>query len=68
MLGLRSVTIDTVLWLGRYVGTTPEFSINLRTRHDLDVANRTSRLDIEREIGQYAKGANAVSFDTAGAA
>ena len=68
VLGRRSVTIDTALRLGRFFGTTPEFWINLQTRHDLDVADRTSRLEIEREIEPYAKGADPVSFDRAGAA
>ena len=68
VLGRRSVTIDTALRLGRYFGTTPEFWINLQTRHDLDVAERTSRSEIEREIEPYGKGTNPVSFGRAGAA
>ena len=68
VLGRRSVTIDTALRLGRYFGTTPQFWINLQTRHDLDVADRTLRSKIEREIEPYAKSANPVSFDRAGAA
>lgn len=67
-LGRRSETIDTALRLGRYFGTTPQFWINLQTRHDLDVADRTLRSKIEREIEPYTKSANAVSFDRAGAA
>lgn len=54
VLGRRSVTIDTALRLGRYFGTTPEFWINLQTRYDLDVAERTVRRRIEREIEPYA--------------
>ena len=54
VLGRRSVTIDTALRLGRYFGTTPEFWINLQTRHDLDVAERTVRRQIEREIEPHA--------------
>ena len=50
VLGRRGVTVDTALRLGRYFGTTPEFWINLQTRHDLDVAERTVRRRIEREI------------------
>ena len=48
--GRRAVTADTALRLGRYLGTTPEFWINLQTRYDLDVADRTVRRRIEREI------------------
>ena len=50
VLGRRTVTIDTALRLGRYFGTTPEFWLNLQTRYDLDVAERTIRPGIEREI------------------
>ena len=50
VLGRRGVTTDTALRLGRYFGTTPEFWINLQTRHDLDVAERTVRRQIEREV------------------
>ena len=50
VLGRRSVTIDTALRLGRYFGTTPEFWINLQTRYDLDVAERTVRAKIEQEV------------------
>ena len=68
VLGRRDVTIDTALRLGHYFGTTPEFWINLQARHDLDVAERTLRLEIEWEIEPYATNADPVSFDRAGAA
>ncbi|MBZ0218696.1 MAG: HigA family addiction module antidote protein [Fimbriimonadaceae bacterium] len=48
--GRRSITTDTALRLGRYFGTTPEFWINLQTRHDLDIADRDLRKKIEREV------------------
>ena len=54
VLGRRAVTVDTALRLGRYFGTTPEFWINLQTRYDLDVADRTVRRRIEQEIKPYA--------------
>lgn len=54
VLGRRGVTVDTALRLGRYFGTTPEFWINLQTRYDLDLAERTIRRDIEREIEPHA--------------
>ena len=53
-LGRRAVTTDTALRLGRYFGTTPEFWINLQTRYDLDVAERTLRRRIEREVSPRA--------------
>ena len=37
----RSVTADTALRIGRALGTTPEFWLNLQRMHDLDLA-RTS--------------------------
>ena len=54
VLGRRGVTVDTAMRLGRYFGTTPEFWINLQTRYDLDVAERTLRDRIEREIEPHA--------------
>ena len=56
VLGRRGVTTDTALRLGRYFGTTPEFWIHLQTRYDLDVAERTLRIEIEREIEPRAPG------------
>ena len=50
----RAVTTDTALRLGRYFGTTPEFWINLQTRYDLDVAERTTRSRIDREVRPHA--------------
>ena len=50
VLGRRAVSVDTALRLGRYFGTTPEFWIHLQTRYDLDLAERTIRPGIEREI------------------
>jgi len=47
VLGRRGITTDTALRLGRYFGMTPEFWINLQTRYDLDVAERTTRRQIE---------------------
>ena len=50
VLGRRGITTDTALRLGRYFGMTPEFWINLQTRYDLDVAERTMRHKIEQEV------------------
>ena len=43
VLGRRGVTTDTALRLGRYFGVTADFWINLQTRYDLEVAERTTR-------------------------
>ena len=50
VLGRRGISVDTALRLGRYFGTTPEFWVHLQTRYDLDVAERTIRPGIDREI------------------
>src|SRR5438477_9278390 len=50
VLGRRRITVDTALRLARYLGTTPEFWINLQTHYELDVAGRTVRRRIEREV------------------
>ena len=50
VLGRRGIMADTAMRFGRYFGTSPEFWINLQARYDLDVANRTVRRKIEREV------------------
>ena len=60
--GRRGITTDTALRLGRYFGMTPEFWINLQTRYDLDVAERTMRRQIEREVEPHAA-LNATALD-----
>jgi antitoxin HigA-1 len=50
VLGRRAITTDTALRLGRYFGTTPEFWINLQAQYDLDIADRTVRRRIERDV------------------
>lgn len=52
--GRRAITTDTALRLARYFDTTPEFWINLQSRYDLDVAERTVRQKIDREVAPRA--------------
>jgi len=54
VLGRRGITTGTALRLARYFGTTPEFWINLQPRYDLEVAEKTLRRRIEREISPRA--------------
>lgn len=54
VLGRRGVTADTTFRLARYLGTTPDFWINLQARHDLDSADRKLRRRIEREVAPRA--------------
>ena len=48
-LGRRAVTTGTARRQGRHFGATPEFRINLQTRYDPDVAERTARRRIKWE-------------------
>lgn len=50
VLGRRSITTDSAMRLGRYFGTSSEFWINLQSRYDLEIANRTLRRRIEHEV------------------
>ena len=47
--GRRAITADTALRLGRALGTTAKFWMNLQARYDLDVAEDllSARLDDE---------------------
>ena len=53
-LGRRAITADTALRLARYFGTSPEFWVNLQAHYDLEVAKRTSRRRIEKEVAPHA--------------
>ena len=48
--GERGVTADSALRLARYLGTSPEFWLNLQLLYDLRVAERKVRAKIDREI------------------
>ena len=48
--GRRSISADTALRLARYLGTTPQFWMNLQTAYDLDVATRVSADEITRDV------------------
>ena len=54
VLGRRGITADTALRLARYFGTSPDFWMNLQARYDLDLAERTLRRQIEREVAPHA--------------
>ncbi len=54
VLGRRAVTTDTAIRLVRYLGTSAEFWMNLQARYDLDVAERTVRRRIEKEVAPRA--------------
>jgi antitoxin HigA-1 len=48
--GRRGVTADTALRLARYLGTTPEFWLNLQTHYELRVAQQTKLRAIEKAV------------------
>jgi plasmid maintenance system antidote protein VapI len=45
-----SIATDGTPRFGRCFGSSPEFWLNLQARHELDVAERTMRRRIEREV------------------
>jgi antitoxin HigA-1 len=48
--GRRGITADTALRLSRYLGTTPEFWLNLQTQYELRVARQRNQKEIERSV------------------
>ena len=50
VLGRRAISGDTALRLARYFDMTPEFWINLQAHYDLEVAKRTLRARIKKEV------------------
>jgi addiction module HigA family antidote len=56
--GKRSITADTALRLGRFFGMSPQFWLNLQTRHDLEVTEDLleDRLDGEVHALQVQTG------------
>ena len=48
--GQRGITADTALRLSRYLGTTPDFWLNLQKSYELRVAEEENGLRIERRI------------------
>ena len=45
--GIRSISADTAIRLGRYFGTGPEFWLNLQNNYDLCVANSKSQKEFD---------------------
>jgi addiction module HigA family antidote len=48
--GERSVTADTALRLARFLGTSPEFWMNLQAMHDLTKTKAVRGETIERDV------------------
>ena len=47
LAGKRGITADTALRLARFLGTTPQFWLNLQARYDLEEAQRAGG-DVEQ--------------------
>ena len=48
--GNRAITVDTAMRLARYFGTSPQYWLNLQSAHDVEVAEREIRPQIEKEV------------------
>jgi addiction module HigA family antidote len=48
--GKRGVTADTALRLGRFFGMSPQFWLNLQTRHDLEVTEDSLANRLDKEV------------------
>ena len=48
--GRRRITADTALRLGRWLGTSPQFWLNLQQLYDLRLAEETVGAEIERTV------------------
>jgi antitoxin HigA-1 len=48
--GRRSITADTALRLGRWLGTSPKFWLNLQQSYDLEVAEMECGEEIARTV------------------
>ena len=48
--GRRDITVDTVLRLARWLGTTPEFWLDPQRAYDLEVAEATIGEEIRRTV------------------
>jgi antitoxin HigA-1 len=51
----RDISPEMALRLGRCLGTSPEFWLNLQTRFDLEVARDKTQRRVEQEVHPIAK-------------
>jgi antitoxin HigA-1 len=51
--GLRPVTAELALRLGRYFGQSPRFWMNLQTRYDIDVTEQDLGQQVVREVRPF---------------
>jgi addiction module HigA family antidote len=55
--GIRSISADTALRLGRYFGIEPEFWLNLQSHYDLEIFGRKLAGKLETEVKVLKKAA-----------
>ncbi len=48
--GLRAISADTALRLGRYFGNSPQFWLNLQSHYDLEASRDCLNGKLEREV------------------
>src|SRR5207244_5509783 len=48
--GLRGITADTALWLGRYFAMPPEFWLNLQSHYGLEQEQERLAKRLDREV------------------
>jgi addiction module HigA family antidote len=51
--GRRAISPDTALRLARFLGTTPEFWLNMQTGYELELAKEKFSAVIERTVHPY---------------
>lgn len=61
--GLRAVSADTALRLGRYFGVAPQFWLNLQGSYDLEAEGERLKLRLEREVLVLPRAAAAARGD-----
>jgi antitoxin HigA-1 len=55
--GKRAITAETALRLARFLGTSPEYWLNLQTKYDLDIAKLRLAAAVEREVLPFQESA-----------
>ncbi len=48
--GMRAISADTALRLGRYFGNSPQFWLNLQSHYDLEAGKDRLNGKLEREV------------------
>ena len=51
--GERAISVDTALRLGKYFNTSPQFWLNLQTKHDIEVCQEEKAEELKEEVGVF---------------